>query len=183
MPFGISPNGTIVGCYHQSDPNGNVIVETMHGFVMTAAGASLDPLARAMHTGVNPSGDITGNYSDPALGGAFRNSYIISHGAWRWFTYPGSKVTRSWDISATGDVAGWYKDSSGNYHGFLFHARDEGAQRDDDRSLRGTMTSIDVDLPGVLATYAYGINADGDIVGYYEDSAGLHGFLLSHREE
>jgi probable HAF family extracellular repeat protein len=36
-----------------------------------------------------------------------------------------------------------------------------------------------IDVPGAADTVAYGINADGQIVGYYTDAAGTsHGFLL-----
>jgi len=39
--------------------------------------------------------------------------------------------------------------------------------------------SIDVDLPGVTLTQAFGINAEGDIVGRYQVGSVVHGFLLS----
>ena len=170
MPVKISPDGTIVGCYHQSTPTGATILNTMYGFVMNAEDVTSYPLARTMHNGVNPSGAITGNYFDPATGRVL-NSYIIANGVTSWFSFPGAFVTRAWDISATGDVVGWYRDSSSlhNFHGFLLR--------------RGELTSIDVDLPGVTQTYAYGINAVGDIVGYYQDSTGIHGFLLTRRPE
>ena len=32
MPFGISPDGTIAGCYHQGASNGSTISGTMYGF-------------------------------------------------------------------------------------------------------------------------------------------------------
>jgi uncharacterized membrane protein len=35
------------------------------------------------------------------------------------------------------------------------------------------------DQSGFSGTFAYGINNVGDIVGYYSNSAGNHGFLLS----
>jgi uncharacterized membrane protein len=126
------------------------------------------PLARTMHNGVNPSGAITGNYYDPATGRVL-NSYIITNGVTSWFSFPGAFATRAWDISATGDVVGWYKDSSSlhHIHGFLLR--------------RGELTSFDVDLPGVMQTLAYGINPEGDIVGYYSNATGDHGFLLTKR--
>jgi hypothetical protein len=166
MPVGINPDGTIVGCYHVGTPTGATILNTMYGFVMNADGVTSYPLARTMHNGINPSGDITGNYADPTTG-AFRNSYVISNGVTSWFTVPGSTITRAWDISATGSVVGFYRDSSARFHGFLLQ--------------RGELTSIDVDLPGVTATRAFGINAPGDIVGYYNDATGIHGFLLTKR--
>ena len=40
-----------------------------------------------------------------------------------------------------------------------------------------TFTAIDV--PGATATEAFGINAAGDIVGFFTNASGAHGFLLS----
>jgi hypothetical protein len=41
---------------------------------------------------------------------------------------------------------------------------------------KGTFTTIDG--PGATFTFASGINAAGDIVGFYEDSSGTgHGFV------
>src|ERR1700674_3559593 len=42
---------------------------------------------------------------------------------------------------------------------------------------QGTYTQID--YPGASWTYAEGIDSAGDIVGYYVDTVGEHGFLLS----
>jgi hypothetical protein len=162
MPFKISPDGTIIGCYHQSNPNGSSVGGTMHGFAMNADGVIFDSTAGTMHLGVNPSGDITGYITSDG------RSYVISSDGVRdWFTFPGALVTRATDISATGDIVGWYKDSSGHFHGFLRR--------------QGEFTSLDVDLPGVKQTRPYGTNAVGEIVGYYQDATGWHGFLLSRR--
>ncbi len=164
MPAKISPAGTIAGCVHVSNAAGGTIMDKMYGFVLNAEGVTLT-LARTMHNGVNPEGDLVGNYADPATN-AFRMSYVISNGETTWFTFPGSSITRAWDISATGDVVGFYKLGT-LFHGFLLR--------------HGVMDSIDVDLPGVTDTRPYGINPQGDIVGYYADSHGIHGFLLSRR--
>jgi hypothetical protein len=158
MPIGVSPNGTIVGCNHGG-------LDGMHGFVMMADGVTHDPLAGTMHTGVNPSGDITGFYQNPPAGD---RSYVISNGATSWFMVSGSAFTRARGISATGDVVGLYQDAATKkLHGFLLR--------------HGELTSIDVDLPGVTQTRTFGINAEGDIVGNYVDATGAHGFLLSKR--
>jgi uncharacterized membrane protein len=42
-----------------------------------------------------------------------------------------------------------------------------------------TFAPIIVPVPGVLRTIAEGINSAGHIVGYYDDSAGTHGFMLA----
>ncbi len=163
MPFGMSPDGTIAGCYHQSGSKG-IVPGTMHGFVLNGDGSVLDPVANTMHTGINAVGDLTGYSTSDG------RSYVIhkSDGSTEWFTVLGAAATRATGISVTGDVVGWYKDVKGAFHGFLRYA-DGGA------------VSIDVDFAGVKRTTAEGINAQGDIVGYYIDATGYHGFLLSRR--
>ena len=42
---------------------------------------------------------------------------------------------------------------------------------------RGTFTSIDP--PGSTSTIAYGVNTSGQVVGYYTNASGTHGFLMS----
>jgi uncharacterized membrane protein len=63
--------------------------------------------------------------------------------------------------NGAGQIVGTY-DAGGVTRGYLLD--------------KGTLTTIDV--PGSIATYAYGINAGGRIVGRYRDSAAdSHGFL------
>jgi uncharacterized membrane protein len=77
-------------------------------------------------------------------------------------------LTRANDINNRGQIVGEYLDNavSNQQHGFL--------------SNRGVFSSIDV--PNALITSASGINDKGMIVVYYEDTAGLHGFVLSGEE-
>ena len=158
MPIKISPNGTIVGCYHVSTPDGATILDTMHGFTRDETGTVTSyPLARTMHNGVNPSGDIAGIYFDPT-GPVY--SYAIRNGVMTTFAVPGSVTTRAWDISATGAIVGWHRNATG-FHGFL---------------LRGGVFRP-IDVPGASQTRAFGINPGGQIVGYFTDSTGTHGFL------
>jgi uncharacterized membrane protein len=57
---------------------------------------------------------------------------------------------------------GQYADDSPGTHGFLLD--------------QGNYTTLDV--PGSTNTVTNGINALGQIVGYYSDGAGIHGFVL-----
>jgi probable HAF family extracellular repeat protein len=69
-------------------------------------------------------------------------------------------------INDLGQVVGYYSDSGGGAHGFLYNPS------------TGTYTTID--YPGAVRTEAYGIDHAGQIVGYYYDSGGgLHGFLYN----
>lgn len=162
VPVKISPNGTIVGCYHQSNPDGTTILDTMYGYVMKPDGRvqSFD-MGRSMHNGVNPAGDIAGIYYNAE--GAVAQSYLIHNGQVSWYSFPGSMATQAWDIGPTGAIVGFHRNGTG-IHGFVRE--------------RGVMTSFDV--PSSIQTKAFGINAGGDIVGYYIDSTySIHGYLLS----
>ncbi len=57
----------------------------------------------------------------------------------------------------------WYTDANNINHSFLLS--------------NGSYTTLDV--PGSLFTQAHGINASGQIVGWYYDGNITHGFLLS----
>ena len=163
MPEHISPEGAIVGCYHQSDADGNVGMETMYGYVMQPDGSvtSFD-MGASMHNGINAAGDIVGIYYNED--GIVPQSYLIHNGRVSWFAFPGSAVTQAWDIAPTGAIVGFHQDAAG-VHGFVL--------------AQGQWTSFDV--PGSTLTKAFGISAGGDIVGYYYDENGIHGFLRSRQ--
>lgn len=167
MPFRIAPDGTIVGCQHQSSASGGAYVFTMHGFVVDAYGTSSDPLAGSMHTGVNAAGVITGHHY---ITNSTLDSYIIANGTVTWFSMEGYGITRAYDINTNGDVVGFYRlnmNASSPFHGFLY--------RD------GAFTTIDVPFTGVTGTRAFGINPQGDIVGNYFTGGTSHGFLYTRR--
>jgi len=81
--------------------------------------------------------------------------------------FPGAVETQLYQIDTNaidGNLAvGYYLDQLGVAHGFLW-------------TQSGTKTSFD--FPGAAATYAYGINAKGNIAGWYVDSNGVnHGYV------
>jgi probable HAF family extracellular repeat protein len=67
-------------------------------------------------------------------------------------------------INDEGQIVGYYEDSNGHFHGFLYS--------------RGVFTALD-DPSATAGTFAEGINNIGQSVGYYEDSSGPHGFLAN----
>ena len=68
------------------------------------------------------------------------------------------------DINSTGQIAGTYVNNGGS-HGFLLSG--------------GTYSTLDDPL-ATNGTFAQGINASGQIVGYYQDAAAImHGFLYN----
>jgi hypothetical protein len=44
---------------------------------------------------------------------------------------------------------------------------------------QATYSFTTLDVPGSTYTQAHGINASGQIVGYYDDAGGRHGFLAT----
>jgi uncharacterized membrane protein len=81
--------------------------------------------------------------------------------------YPGAVFTAADDINTSGQISGWYIDTSGVFHGFVLD--------------NGNYTSIT--FPGAPHTSVLGINADGDVVGAYNlKEVGLqkdvHGYVL-----
>src|SRR5467141_3704642 len=76
----------------------------------------------------------------------------------------GSGGTFAVGINNEGQITGYYFDSNGAAHGFLYSG--------------GTWTTLN-DPFATNGTFAEGINNKGQIVGYYVDATGDHGFLYS----
>ena len=76
---------------------------------------------------------------------------------------PGSNDNGLTGINHSGQMVGFYTDSSGNLHGF----------RDDS----GSVTSID--YPGAVFTEAIDINDSGLVAGWYGDTTTDHGFTYN----
>src|SRR5205823_12063617 len=79
------------------------------------------------------------------------------------FDVTGASATYPFGINAGGSVAGFYRDSSGTYHGFV-------------RSADGTITTFDP--YGSIGTAPESINRKGAVTGfYYDESADTYGFV------
>lgn len=165
----ITPDGTMYGCFHDFDVMGSMFsaVWSRSGNTSLAAGGGelSDPTASvpdSMHGGATPDGStVVGFYTDMATG--HQHGYIVQAGSLQSYDVPGSTRTAIWDINASADFVGLYRDSTGT-HGFL--------QPSD------TLAPISIDFPGATATMAFGINSGGAVVGQYRDAGGVtHGFL------
>jgi hypothetical protein len=72
-------------------------------------------------------------------------------------------MTNLWKIKG-GTIVGYYGESLvGIYHGLLYK--------------NGIWTTFD--FPGATNTYLFGIDGSGNLVGYYQDNTGSHGFLAT----
>jgi len=118
--------------------------------------------------GVNNAGVIVGQYRDKkqALHG-----YILNGKKLTKLDHPNGVDTACFGINLNGAsvIVGYYFDDfTAGYVGFVYKS--------------GKFTDIP-DLAGATASYAYGINDSGEIVGAFTDSAGLmHGFLLKGKK-
>jgi uncharacterized membrane protein len=162
---GINDDGAIVGSFAGD------FFRPSHGFVQKDGVFTLIEFPGASETvpfGINNSGDIVGSYvSDKQNGFLFQNNEAAFSAVDLPFS-TGVVLTRPNALNNRGQIAGEYVDhpESSQQHGFL-----------DDN---GMFTSIDI--PGANVTSATGINDNGDIVGFYEDRDGLHGFILHGNE-
>ena len=153
----ILPDGTIIGCRHDTDQ-----MITMRGIVIRhGVITELDKFG-SMNTGGTPDGErIVGFYTNMAAANRVEG-YLIDDGEFTPLFVPGSTITRAFDINPAGEIVGVYVNPPGVFHGFVL--------------MGGSYISIDV--PGATATRAWGINARGDIVGVYATTDGkTHGFL------
>jgi hypothetical protein len=101
--------------------------------------------------------------------GFFSSAFVSDHGNVTVFTVPGATFTEALAINNFDQVAGFYSDASGVYHGFL-------------RKPNGGLI-FPIDVPGAsttanLGTLVLGINDFGVMSGHFYDSSNReHGFV------
>jgi hypothetical protein len=152
---GINNNGQLVGTYFPKKS------DYYTGFLDSKGVFSQISVSGATTSanGINNLGQIVGTGQNGVL---FRYGIFYSDGSLTGFEVPGSDSgsTDAYGINDLGQIVGDFV-RGGQTHGFL----DAG----------GHFTTIDV--PGAASTGIRGINNDGTIVGYYQDSRGsLHAF-------
>jgi probable HAF family extracellular repeat protein len=154
IPQRILDDGTILGCYHDTDTMG-----TMHGFMFHRGFSAMD-MGMSMNNGATPDGEyIVGLFTDKDGRG---KAYVMNGSSFSALEVPGALSTTGWDVNPSHVIAGTYTDSGGAQHGYEYDG--------------GAFTRIDA--PGATATRVFGINDRGDLVGQFVDTAGrTHGFL------
>jgi uncharacterized membrane protein len=150
----ILPDGTIIGCRHDTDQ-----MSTMRGIVIREGVITELDVFASMENGGTPDGRrIVGLYFNMSANRA--EGFLIDDGDFTPLVVAGSTLTRAWDINPAGEIVGVY--IKAGVHGFVL--RDE--------------VYVPVDFPGATETRAFGINARGDVVGSYLGTDGkTHGFL------
>jgi hypothetical protein len=161
-------NGTVLSAISNKDE----IVGTyayfggFHGFIWEGNGSCFDIAdasgpASTNVWGVNDGGEIVGFYTDSA--GNFQAFFDVDNKL-TTITCPNTADTRAYGIGNDGAILGDYVDSGGtSYHGLLY-ASDK---------------CNTIDVPGAVWTSAKGINASGQISGWYTTAGSFHGFVRS----
>jgi len=157
---GINNSGTIVG---------RDIGAVSQGFQLSNGTYTYIDVPGATNTsifGINNLGDIVGDYVDAS---GVQHGFVMSNGIVTTIDFPGSTNTNAQGINDSGEIVGSTVVSNVR-HGYLYS--------------NGTFTQID--YPGastagsgapLSGTDVHGINASGEIVGSYTDTAGvIHGF-------
>ena len=115
--------------------------------------------------GINNRGDVVGEY---AASGSVMDGFIkLAGGAFHTIAVPGATETVALGVNDNDTVVGAYVDATGStmtIRGFIWR-------------IGGHLTTMVDDPNGGDFTVLSGINNEGDIVGYYEDTQGLHGLL------
>lgn len=106
------------------------------------------------------TGQIVGGYGV----GTQSYGFLDVGGSFTSIAYPGGTQTQANALNNLGQVVGIYLDNTNLYHGFLYLANS------------GTLTTVD-DPSTTSSDYAYGINDDSQIVGYYWANSANHGYL------
>lgn len=175
IPQRINDAGQIVGCNHDND-----LGASMHGFLYSAGNWSQLDTGMSMSNGLLPDSSlVVGLYTDMTSNTS--RAYLSSNGNMVGFDFPFAIATWGWDMNPSGEMVGQYTDAAKAIHGFLLIPPSFDLTFGI-TPVPGEATSYrfsSIDYPGARTTYAYGINARGDIVGAYVDSAGKqHGYLL-----
>jgi probable HAF family extracellular repeat protein len=167
--FGINDTGQIVGTFDVIEQDG---LHT-HGFLQDTDGSftriDVDGARGTQAGGINNSGVIVGTFQD----GTGTHGFVRdTDGSFTRIDVDGALETNASGINSSGVIVGTFdviEQDRLNTHGFI--------------KVGGIFARIDVD--GALDTLAFGINSPegylsehlGQIVGWFQDLTGRHGFL------
>ena len=159
--IGINNTGWTAGFYVDSAMPG-----VTHGFTYNGSFTNVDAPGTAFNQilGINDGFTAVGYSSLDPTGMTLQKSYMVSGTTFTYldgFLPVGVGNNQAVGINNAGLVVGFYADSIGVLHGYLFNGA----------------TATTLDYMGGMGTQAFGINNKGEIVGDYTDSMGvMHGF-------
>jgi hypothetical protein len=194
QPLGITPNGTVAGCYIDANYVGHGFVRARDGTLTTFDVPNSTNLSCFIFSfgfyavpdpvgGINPAGEMTGSYFEPIsgnpFGGNWRGFLRAKDGSFTTFdavpspSSPCCTWTNGIAINPAGVIAGFDNDFASVNHGFV-------------RAKDGAVTILDAPGAGtgfIQGTLALDINPAGQVTGWYVDASGLtHGFLWTPHE-
>jgi CHRD domain len=155
--LGVNDNGVAVGFYNDAAGNSHAYQVNQATRVFTAI--KIPGAVSAVATGINDAGDIVGFSTDSAK---VTTSWLLKGGHLTTFQFPGGSDTQAFGVNSTDHIVGSYLDGHGVMHGFVLTSP---------LGPKSSWQKID-DPNGVGSTVVNGINAAGDLVGFYTDSAG-----------
>jgi hypothetical protein len=174
----ILPDGTILGCYHDTDQ-----MLTMYGMTTDRRRNNQLPVAvdgfsslgmnTTMINGGTPNGHkLTGFLTDMTTTPSKARGFVWEDGKLTAFDAPSSSSTQGWDMAPSGIIVGFFQDIAAPKatHGFV---------RDGEHYTT-------VDYPGSTYTDVFGTNASGALVGRFRLRAtgiAFHGYLATPSEE
>lgn len=156
--YGINNLGQIVGSYFDGSQYHAFLNSGGVFSTVTDPGLIASPYAYYA-AGINDSGAITLN--SEGTSGLF-NAAVDNSGSFSSIHYPGSSFTGAGGINKSGEIVGFFSDTSNEFAQAFSY-------------IGGAFTVLDD--PGATQTLASGVDSAGDIVGYDTDSSGYHGFL------
>ncbi len=200
---GINDRGDIVGLYRSTDgvTHGFLLRDGNFTSINNPGAAYTD--AR----GINAQGDIVGSYHLPSENSdpfAIHGYLLSRNGQFSRIDFPGHPNVIAQRITSTGIVVGCYHDHDFmmSMHGFVMNRKNEftgfsvpvsmhNGATPDGSAFAGLFTDSTgshgylveegqfhpFDVPGSTSTAAWDLNPEGDTVGQYGDSSGIHGFV------
>jgi uncharacterized membrane protein len=149
-------DGSVVGCYHGDDTT-----TSMRGIIVRNDSITVDEAAGSMINGGTPDGRrLVGNL-------AVDGTAFVSDGTdRRTVQAPDASRTEIWDMNASNVMVGAMADADGNTSGFVHQ--------------NGRW--IPILPPGARSGVAFGINAQGQIVGgFAHENGARRGFIASRK--
>lgn len=173
--YGILADGTVVGCFHDGNP-----MTAMFGYSKGPKGVTSSSYPAgtpfSMHYGATPDGKIiVGTYLTGANQGDNWHGYLIEGGKTVPFDLPGKVGTQALGITAERTIVGIYTVQVGTAwapRGFVADTRGS-----NDPASWNVST---VHVPDAQRTGVRSMNVRGEVVGSYQDAAGVvHGYLAT----
>ena len=195
----INDRGSVVGNFSATNPDPQQGTDT-RGFLLDRGRfvrIAVPGAARTQAFGLNDRGQVVGQYN--AADGTI-HGYLWQDGRYTTIDRPGAAGTATTDINNRGQIIGAYADAAGVYHGFLLEQRRYttfdvpgapysapydinnrgqivGIAGVPDQEIHGFLLAdgvggrpITIEFPGSAATFAFGLNDLGQIVGTYTNA-------------